>query len=177
VEVRAEKVTEESGQSDCFQFLGAPEIELALSGVVQSVTESSGLIAKSVISAGTTAVYIIVPLSLPLARETASRGVKIASVALSYKIATAAATAVAGKIYKTPIAVDGAVETPVEVVTTKDIADASCYDADEHKVTWTVSTPVFMAADERWHFQLIITPANTSVVDVYGALVKFTRAL
>jgi hypothetical protein len=103
--------------------------------------------------------------------------VKIVSVALSYKIGTAAATAVAGKIYKTPIAVDGAVETPVEVVTTKDIADASCYDADEHLVTWTVTTEVFMAADERWHFQLIITPANTSVVTIFGALVKFTRAL
>ena len=177
MKLRAENVTEESGQTDAFAFLTPADIEVGLSGVANVIVASSGVVSKQVTSAGVTAIYVIVPLSGPLCREETDRGMKIASIALSYKIATAAGTAIDGKVYKMALPADGAASSATEVASTKDIADASCYDADEHLVTWTITTPVFIADDEEWYLLVDLTPANTTALDVYGALVKFTRAL
>ncbi len=178
MKLRAENVTEESGQTDCQHFVSAGQCQVFLSGA--SLVESlpiTGVPVKQVTSGGTNHIYASVPLNVGIERKESSRGVKITSVELQYKIATQAATAVAVKCYKIAAPADGAAASATEVAGSKDTADASCYDADEHSIIWTPTTAAFIAEDELWHLLLDLTAANGTVFDFYGAIVNYTRAL
>lgn len=177
MELRAEKVTEESGQTSCQKWVGPAEARMAITTTPSVFTVTSHLPTLKSTSAGTDACTILIPLNLGLERSTASRGVKITSVEVHYVIAVAACTAITAAIYKSDLPADGTAVSAAEVTSSKDIADASCYDVDEHKVTITPTTPAFIADDEAWWVEIVLTPANTTQVDLIGALVKFTRAL
>ena len=177
MQVRAEKVTEEAGQTDCQLVLGPSMIGVFCSGTIQVDTLATNVVSKKVTAGGATVINVIVPLNNALVRSTASRGVKVTTVELHYVVAVAAGTAITTKIFKAAIPADGTAFTAAEVTSTKDIADASCYDVDEHKVTVTPTTPAFIADDEIWWLEMVFTPANTTQLDVMGATVNFTRAL
>lgn len=174
---RCEKLTEESGQTDCQKFVGPSQVMGIMSSVSPAVTIASNLPTLKWTADGAKTLTLIIPINAGLEREAASRGFKLTSAELHYIIGTAACTAISAKIFKSDLPADGTLATAAEVTSTKDIADASCYDADEHKVTLTPSTPAFIADDEAWWIELILTAANTSVIDFIGAMLHFTRAL
>ena len=177
MELRGEKVTEEVGQTDGQLVLGPGLLAVFQASGTVVDTLASNVYSKKITSGGTNVCNIIVPLNNALVRSEASRGAKVTSVEVHYVIATQACTACTFKLWKAAIPADGTAWTAVEVASSKDIADASCYDADEHRVTITPTTPAFIAEDELWMAEVVLTPANGTVLDVLGATVNFGRAL
>jgi len=177
MKIRAENVQEESGQTDGVYFVSPFE------GNVYAATDTPARDVTSNVpamkSAKTTAeaVTVIVPLNLPLARTATSRGAKITSVELYYKVGSAACTAVSLAVYKVTLAADGTALSAAEVAGAKDLADDDCIDADEHTITWTPTTPAFIGDNEFWYAVLSLTKATGTDLYWYGALINFTRAL
>jgi hypothetical protein len=177
MEVRAEKITEESGQTDGFGFVPLRACQYVQSGGTFADAVSSNVPSVQITSGGTNGVSWVIPVLASLARSASSRGLKLTSAEVLFKIATQACTAVSLKLWKIDHPADGTATSASEVASSKDVADASCYDADEHRVVLTPTTAAFIADDEDWHIELLLTPANGSVIDFYGCKLNFTRAL
>ena len=176
MEVRAEKVTEESGQTDCFAFVSPMQCH----GIAATDTFAPGADSNvpKIVSAQTTAeaAVVYIPVTPPFGRDTSSRGVKVTSIKVHYDL-DVAGTAASFKLYKTTRAADGTIASAAEETTTCDHTEAQLYSADEHVPTLTVTTPVFLDDDESYHVELSITKAATTDFSFYGAWVYFTRAL
>lgn len=177
MQVRAEKVTEESGQTDGVLFVSPFECDVyaATDTPVRDLT--SNLPAIKSAAATAEAVTMVVPISHALGRTASSRGMKVTSIELYYKVGTAACTALTCKLYKTTLAADGTIPTAAEVSSTLDLSGSDAYDADEHKLTLTPTTAAFIGDNEAYHVELIATKAATTNLWFYGALVNFARAL
>jgi len=176
MQVRAEKVTEESGQTDGVVFISP----MMCHGMAPTDTWVPGVDSNvpKIVSPQTTAEAAVVYLPIPhfLGRTTSSRGMKITSIELFYDL-DVAGTAASCKLYKTSLQADGTIPSAAEVTTTCDHTEAQLYSADEHKVTLSPSTPAFIGDGEDLHVELSITKATTTDFSFYGALVNFTRAL
>ena len=177
MQVRAEKVTEESGQTDGVLFISPFQCNCyaATDTFVRDLT--SNLPAMKSPATTAEAAVVVVPIPHALGRAATSRGMKVTSVELYYKVGTGAGTALTCKLYKTTLAADGTIPTAAEVTATGDLSGSDAYDADEHKYTLTPSTPAFIADNEALHVELSLTKATTTHLWFYGALVNFTRAL
>jgi len=177
MQVRAEKVTEESGQADGVLFVSPFECDCyaPTDTFVRDLT--SNLPARKSAASTAEKCEITVPLAHALGRTATSRGMKVTSIELYYKIGTAAATAFTCKLYTTTLAADGTIPSAAEVTSAGDLSGSDAYDADEHRYTLTPATPAFIADNEAYHVELHITKAATTDLWFYGALVNFTRAL
>ena len=175
MEVRAEKVTEEVGQTDCFEFI-APGMCIGVAATDVFVQGFDTL--PRLVSPQTTAEAAVVyaPIPVGLARTTGSRGQKVTSVKVHYDL-DVAGTAASFKLYKITRNADGTIASVAEVTTTCDHTEAELYAADEHVPTLTVTTPAFLADGESLYVALSITKATTTDFSFYGAWVYFSRAL
>jgi hypothetical protein len=177
VEVRAEKVTEEAGQTDCFEFVG-PGMCIGVSATdtfVQKFVSSLPSLQSPATTAEAAVVYIPVPGAL--AREGASRGYKLNSAKVAYDIDNAGTAADLG-LFKVTLAADGTIATvATEIATTCDHTDAELYGADEHVAELTVTTPAFHGDDEMYYLLLSVTKATNTNLSFFGAWLYFTRAL
>jgi hypothetical protein len=175
MKIRAESVTEESGQTDCFEFIppGACVGVAATDVFVQGFDTLPRLV-----SAQTTAEAAVVymPVLVPFARDETSRGMKVSSVKVHYDL-DVAGTAAALALYKITRAADGTIASVAEVTCTCDHTEAQLYAADEHVATLTVTTPAYLADGESLYVALSITKATTTDFSFYGGWVYFTRAL
>jgi hypothetical protein len=176
MEYRGEKITEETGQTDGVLFISPFQCDCyaATDTFVRDLT--SNLPAMKSPQTTAEAATIVVPIPHALGRTTSSRGMKVTSIELYYKL-DVAGTAFTCKLYKTTLAADGTIPTAAEVTATGDLSGSDAYDADEHKYTLTPSTAAFIADNEAYHVELSITKAATTDLWFYGALVNFTRAL
>ncbi len=176
MKIRAENITEESGQTDGVAFISPMECHgVAATDTFVPAVDSN---VCSIHSPQTTAEAAVVYVPLPhfLGRTTSSRGMKITSIELYYDL-DVAGTAASCKLFKTTLQADGTIPSAAEVTTTCDHTAAQLYSADEHKVTLTPSSPAFIADNEAYHVELSITKATTTDFKFFGALVNFTRAL
>jgi hypothetical protein len=176
MQVRAEKVTEESGQTDGVLFVSPFECDCYAATDTFVRDLSSNVPAMKSPQTTAEAAMIVVPIPHALGRTASSRGMKVTSIELYYDL-DVAGTAASCKLYKTTLAADGTIPSAAEVTTTSDHTAAQLYSADEHKVTLTPSTAAFIADNEAFHVELSITKAATTDFTFYGALVNFTRAL
>ena len=177
MQVRAEKVEEESGQSDGVVFIPpfTCDCYAATDTFVRDLTNNLPAMKSPATTAE--ACMVVVPIPHCLGRSASGRGMKVTSVELSYKVADAACTAFTCKMYKTSLAADGTIPTASEVAGSTDLTGSDAYDADEHKLVFTPTTAFFIADDEAVHMELSLTKAAGSNLWFYGALVNFTRRL
>ena len=177
MEVRAEKVTEEVGQTDCFEFVG-PGMCIGVSTndtFVQKFVSSMPTLQSPATTAEAAVVYVPVPAAL--AREAASRGYKLSSIKVHYDLDNAGTAADLG-LYKVTLAADGTIAVVAsEIATTCDHTDAQLYAADEHVAELTVTTPAFHGDDEMYYALLSVTKATNTNLSFFGAWLYFTRAL
>ncbi len=176
MEVRAEKVTEESGQTD-MKWWVSPHMcgyHAATDTFVYDLTSNVPAMKSPQTTAE--AATVVIPIPHQMARDASSRGCKITSIELYYDL-DVAGTAASASIYKTTLQADGTIPSAAEVTNTCDHTEAQLYSADEHKVTLTPSTPAFIDDNEAWHVELSITKAATTDFTFYGALINWTRAL
>ena len=176
MEVRAEKVTEEVGQTDCVMFVspmvcqGEASTDKFTRGVASNV--------PYLVSAQTTAeaAVVYIPVTPPLVRDETSRGVKLTSVKVHYDL-DVEGTAASFKLWKTTRNADGTIASAAEVTCTSDHTEAQLYSVDEHVAELTVTTPAFLAENESLHVELSITKKTTTDFSFYGAWAYFIRAL
>jgi hypothetical protein len=175
MKIRAENVTEESGQTDGFEFVGPG----CCVGVASTDTFVQGFdTLPRLVSPQTTAeaATVYMPVAAGLARDAASRGVKVTSVKVHYDL-DVEGTAASLKLYKITRNADGTIASAAEVTSTCDHTEAELYSADEHVATLTVTTPFFLDDDEALYVALSITKKTTTDFSFYGGWVYFTRAL
>ena len=174
--VRAEKVTEEAGQTDGVLWVSAMEC-FGVAPTDTFVPEcSSNLPALHSPQTTAEAVVVYIPIPHALARTASSRGMKVTSIEVFYDI-DVAGTAASLKLYKTTLNAHGTIPSVAEVTTTCDKTTELYTPADEVKATLTITTPAFLADNEAYHVELSLTKATTTDLKFFGALVNFTRAL
>jgi hypothetical protein len=176
MKLRAESVTEESGQTDGAVFIG-PQMCFGVAPTDTFVPAcTSNLPALHSPQTTAEAVVVYIPIPHHLGRTAASRGQKVTSIEVYYDL-DVAGTAASLKLYKTTLAANLTIPSVAEVTTTCSHTEAELYAADEQKAVLTVTTPAFIADNEALHVELSITKATTTDLLFFGALVNFTRAL
>jgi hypothetical protein len=126
-------------------------------------------------AASTTRIPVLVP-----SNSAGNKGAYLTSVDVYYRVATAALDALQADLYKTTLGADGALQTVAAVTTTYDSGHDSAaerIDVDEHSLTLTLSTPVWVDNDEELFVEVVADNAATSLLDFFGARANFTLRL
>lgn len=122
-----------------------------------------------------------IPLGFLLANANDLKGAYLKSVSVHFRVVTAALDALEAHIYKATLAADGSLLTVAEVTTTYDTGHdtaAERIDVDEHLLTLTLSTPVWIDGDGSYYFmEVVADAAATSVLDYFGANASLTVRL
>lgn len=116
-----------------------------------------------------------------LANANGLKGAYVKSVAIHFRVVTAALDALEAHLYKATLATDGSLLTVAEVVTTYDAGHdtaAERIDVDEHLMTLTPTTPFWVDGDSSYYFvEIVADNAATSLLDYFGANVSLTVRL
>jgi len=122
-----------------------------------------------------------IPLGNLLASASALKGAYLKSVAVHFRVVTAALDALEAHLYKATLAADGSLLTVAEVTTTYDTGHDSAaerIDVDEHLMTLSLSTPEWIDGDGSYYFvEVVADAAATSLLDYFGANVSLTIRL
>jgi hypothetical protein len=133
----------------------------------------AGTIAKHRAAAASTGV-INIPVAIP-SNSIALQGAKLASVELDYELLLAAATSVTLSMNKITRGADTAVAVVAAVAGSQDIAAAAGAETqDQHRVKWTLTTPVFIDNDEEFLLVATIICGAVVTVDLLGAVANYT---
>jgi hypothetical protein len=116
-----------------------------------------------------------------LQNSVALKGALLKSVDVWYKIATADGSAFTAKVWKEALIVDaGTWVAPVEQTTTLDAGHdtaAKRYAQADHKMTLTLSTPIWLDDDDNVFVELAVTAAATTDFDFIAARFNYTARL
>lgn len=149
-------------------------------------TEAAGQVAGTICkhkaaAAETSIVYIPVPLpsnSGVDAGGNAIKGSMIESIEFDYEVLIAACTSVTAALTKIKRGADGSVAVVSSITGTQDLAAATdAADVDQHKLTFTVTTPFYIENDEELVATLTFVAAATTTLDVLGAVANYTARL
>jgi len=136
----------------------------------------AGTIAKHRAAAASTAV-INIPITLP-SNSNDLKGAYLKSVEVDYELLLAVATSVTASMNKITRGADGAVAVVAAVTVTQDLTAATdAADEDQHKLTVTLTTPVWIDNDAEYLLVLTIICGGTVTVDLLGAVANFTLRL
>ncbi len=120
-----------------------------------------------------------IPVLLP-SNSAANKGSYLQSIDLYYRVVTAALDALQADMYKVTLQVSGTLSTVAAITTTYDTGHDTAGEritVDEHKLTLTLSTPVWIDNDEQIFVEVIADAAATSLLDFFGARANFTLRL
>lgn len=121
-----------------------------------------------------------IPLGFTPQQDGATKGSKLQSVEIHFRVGTAALDALEAHLYKATLGADGSLLTVAEVTTAYDTghdAAAERIDVDEHKMTLTPSAPVYLDDNEYLFVEVVADAAATSVLDYFGAKANWTWRL
>ena len=136
----------------------------------------AGTIAKHRAAAASTAV-INIPIILP-SNSVDLKGAYLKSVEVDYELLLAVATSVTASMNKVARGADTAVAVVTAVTVTQDLAAAvAAATEDQHKLTVTLTTPVWIDNDAEYLLVLTIICGGTVTVDLLGAVANFTLRL
>jgi hypothetical protein len=139
----------------------------------------AGTIAKSKAAADNTAV-VTIPIALP-ANSGTRKGSYVKSVEVFWEVLTAAMDAVTAVINLARFPADGAAFAAVSAQTfTYDAGHDSAAERltlDQHKMTLTLSTPIWLDDDDALMVQITFDAAATSALTFFGAKVNYTTRL
>lgn len=137
-------------------------------------------VASDVRTAADAAFTLIVPIKLP-SNAAALKGAYLKSIDVWYKIATAACDdfATVG-LDKMTLPASGSAVSGAAVTVTCDAAHdtpAERLAVDTHKMTVTLTTPVWIGAGEAFVLSMVVDAAATTVFTLYGAQANYTERL
>ncbi len=135
----------------------------------------AGTISKHKASNSETTV-VNIPIMVP-SNSVALKGSYVKSVEVDYEFTGAAATSVTASMNKVTRGADTSVATVADVPVSQDlVANAAAKTLDQHKLTVTLTTPVWIDNDE--YLLLVLTiVASTAVIEMLGAVVNFTERI
>ena len=133
----------------------------------------AGTIAKEKTPGAETGV-VNIPIMLP-SNSVALKGAYLKSIEIDYDIAAAAATSITAALNKVTRGADGAVAVVAAVTVTQDLTAATdAADVDDHKLTVTLTTPVWIDNDEYMLLKLSCVCAGGTELEFLGAVANFT---
>ena len=140
-------------------------------------TEAAGNVAGTIVrqkaAAAETAV-VNVPIIIP-SNSVAQKGAYLKSIEIDYEILTAAATSITAAVNKVTRGADGAVAVVAAQTATQDLTAATdAADVDQHKLTVTITTPIWVDNDEYVLVELSCVCATTTVLEFLGAVANYT---
>ncbi len=134
-------------------------------------------IASDVRSAAAAAFTLIIPIKLK-SNGAKLKGSYLKSIDIWWKNATADLSNFAAPVLnKITLPASGSAVSGAEATTTLDAGhdtEAERVTQADHKMTITLSTPVWIGSGETYALTMVITAAATSVFTLYGAQVNFT---
>jgi hypothetical protein len=115
----------------------------------------------------------------------ALKGCKLTSIELMYSIGTAAADDIPTAtciLYKDTLQASaasgsGTLNTAASVAGSLDTGHDSAAElkaVDEHRLVFTLTTPVFIDNDEAFHFEIVVDAAAGTVWKTFGAIINYT---
>jgi len=118
-----------------------------------------------------------IPIMIP-SNSVGLQGAYLKSVEVDYEIQVIACTSVTGAINKVARGLDTAVAVVTAQTVTQDlVAAVAAASLEQHKLTITLTTPVWIDNDEYYLCKLTIVAAATSTVDILAAVANFTERL
>jgi hypothetical protein len=133
----------------------------------------AGTIAKHRAAAASTAV-INIPIILP-SNSQGQQGSYLKSIELDYELLLAGATSVTLSMNKITRGADGAVAVVATVAGSQDLAaGVAAATENQHKITWTLTTPVWIDNDAEYLLVATIVCGGTVTVDLLGAVANYT---
>lgn len=139
----------------------------------------AGTIAKSKAAADNTA-KVTIPITLPQ-NSVALKGSYVKSIDVFWEVLTAAMDAVSAAINLARLPADGAAFAAVTAQTfTYDTGHDSAAERltlDQHKMTLTLSTPIWLDDDDLLLVEVTFDAAATSALTFFGARANFTARL
>lgn len=155
------------------QFIPPNAMHFVTGTYTDEAGQTAGTICKHRAAAATTGV-INIPIMLP-SNSRYRKGSKLKSVEIEYEITDAVATSITATMNKVTRGIDTAVAVVVDVPVTQDlVAAVGSSHVDTHRLTVTVTTPVWIDNDE--YFLLVLTCVCPAVceLDIQGAFANFT---
>jgi len=123
-------------------------------------------------AAATTVINI--PIMLP-SNSVALKGAYLKSIVIDYEIDTAAATSITAVLNKVTRGAEGADATVAVQPSTQDLVAATdAADVDDHTLTITVTTPLWIDHEDYFLLELTCVCALTTELDILGAAINFT---
>ncbi len=145
-----------------------------------TISESSGVVSRARAQADAS-FNCLIPIKMPIMSSIALQGLKLKSITVWYKIATAAADDFATvELEKAALPADGAAMAGAAVACTIDADHDSAAErkaADEHTITVSLDTPVFVDDDDVFWLKLVVDCAATTDFIFYGARANFNLNL
>ncbi len=140
-------------------------------------TDIAGQVAGTVVrhkAAAAETSTINIPIIIP-SNSSTGKGALLKSVELDYEILVLAATSITLSIVKVVRGADGADAVVSAPAGSQDLTAATdAADVDEHKCTFTLTTPAYIDNDEYYMLKIVAVCAATTQVDILGAVANFT---
>jgi len=155
-------------------FIGPEEVQQSAGTWTATVASN---VWSTVRTAANAAWVTKIPIKL-LANSVALKGSKLASIDIWFKIATEAMDSVAATIYLATLPADGAAygapaAQTFDYDTGHDAAEERV-DVDEHKMTLTLDTPIWVDEDDEIYVELAGDGGASGVFTYYGVRANFT---
>jgi hypothetical protein len=152
-----------------------PPAAIAFTAGTWTPTIASNVV-KTVRTAAAAAFTALIPIPIP-SNAAKFKGARLKSVDVWYKIATADTTDFATvELEKITLTADTATPTGAAVTTTLDATHdtaAKRKAQGDHKMTVTITTPLWLDANDAYQLSLIVDCAAGSVVTIFGARANF----
>ena len=140
-------------------------------------TQVAGQVANTAVlhkAAAAETTIVTFPILIP-SNSVALQGCKLASVETDYEILVAAATSITAAVRKITRGADTTGVSVASPAVTQDLTAATtAATVAKHKLTVTITTPVWIDNDEFFNLQLTCVCAATTQLDVIGATANFT---
>jgi len=160
----------------CAQYIPPTAFHCVTGTFTDAAGAVTGTIAKHRAAAASTAV-INIPIMLP-SNSIAQKGAYLLSVEVDYELLLDVATSVTASMNRVTRGADTAVAVVAAVTVTQDLAAAvAAATENQHKLTVTLTTPVWIDNDQEFLLVLTIVCGATVTVDLLGAVANYELKL
>lgn len=155
----------------------------AWSYVTGTWAAAAGVVANTTVmkrTAGDALSTVTIPVTVP-SNDGPNKGCYVKSIDIYFEITANPLDSLAATIYLATLPADGAAfAAPASQTFTYDTGHdiaAERIDVDQHKMTLTITTPIWIEEDQLLTVEIAIDNAAASVIEFLGALVNYTYRL
>ena len=158
------------------QFIAPTLFHIVTGTWTQAAGQVAGTIAEHKAATAETAT-VTIPIVIP-SNAVGLKGAYLKSIEVDYELLVAACTSVTATLSKVVRGADTAVAVVSNPAITQDLAAAvAAATVDQHKLTVTLTTPVWIDNDEYYLLKLAMVAAATTTIDLLGAVANFTERI